>query len=93
MWLVLGIFAIVTTFINLFKYKSGKDYKLFMAMGLSFTALTIVTLFSDLSSNVITEDWTSLMDVMPTMASFLWILTMISIGLNIAPMLLEYRKS
>lgn len=40
MWLILGIIAIVATFINLYMYKAVKDYKLAIAMGLSFTALT-----------------------------------------------------
>ncbi len=26
MWLILGVIAIVATFINLFMYKTGKDY-------------------------------------------------------------------
>ncbi|MFT9599793.1 hypothetical protein [Mesobacillus sp.] len=41
MWVILGVIAIVATFINLYMYKAGKDYKLAMAMGLSFTALTL----------------------------------------------------
>ncbi len=28
MWLILGLIAIVATFINLFMYTTGKDYKL-----------------------------------------------------------------
>lgn len=38
MWIILGIIAIIATFINLYKYGTGKDYKLAMAVGLSFTA-------------------------------------------------------
>ena len=41
MWVILGLIAIVATFINLYMYGTGKDYKLAMAMGLSFTALTL----------------------------------------------------
>lgn len=93
MWLVLGIFAIGTTFLNLFNYKLGRDYKLFMAMALSFTALTTVAILRDMSSIVIREDWTALMDTMPTLSCALVILTMISIALNITPLLLENRKS
>ena len=93
MWFILGIFAVVTTFLNLFKYKTGKDYEIFMAMGLSFTALTVATMLKDMASIVVEEDWIALMDVMPTMASALWILTMISIALNITPLLLVKGKS
>ena len=93
MWFILGILAIGTTFLNLFKYKTGKDYKIFMAMGLSFTALTVAIILKDMASLVVEENWIALMDVMPTMASALWILTVISIALNITPLLLEKRKS
>ena len=41
MWLILGLIAIVITFINLYMYATGKDYKIAMAMGLSFTALIL----------------------------------------------------
>ena len=34
MWIILGVIAIAATFINLYMYKSGKDYKLAMAIGL-----------------------------------------------------------
>lgn len=42
MFLVMGMFAIIATFLNLYLYKIGKEYKLAMAMGLSFTSLTLV---------------------------------------------------
>ncbi|MFJ7667637.1 hypothetical protein ACIQXI_11030 [Lysinibacillus sp. NPDC097195] len=41
MWILLGLAAIVATLINLYIYIAGKDYKLAMALGLSFTALTL----------------------------------------------------
>ncbi|WP_180957782.1 hypothetical protein [Lysinibacillus fusiformis] len=46
MWIILGIIAIVTTLINLYIYVAGKDYKLAMAIGLSFTALTLCSEYS-----------------------------------------------
>lgn len=49
MWVTLGLIAIVITFINLYMYAAGKDYKLAMAMALSFTALTICAAFSNLN--------------------------------------------
>lgn len=41
MWLILGIIAIVAAFINLYMYKTGKDYKIAMTIGFSFTALIL----------------------------------------------------
>jgi hypothetical protein len=46
MWVVLGVIVIAATFINFYMYKAGKDYKLAMAMGLLFTALTLCADYS-----------------------------------------------
>ncbi|MGD6842639.1 hypothetical protein ACQCVH_08955 [Bacillus infantis] len=92
MWLILGVVAIAATFINLYMYKTGKDYKLAMTMGLSFTALTLCAEYSSVSNWVRSEDWPALMDVVPAMEKALWFLTIVSILLNIAPMLLELKK-
>ena len=92
MFLILGIIAIVATVLNLYLYKVGKDYKLAMAMGLSFTALTLVSGYSMISGWVKVKDWAALLDVVPTMTTVLWGLTIVSILLNIIPILLEQKK-
>ena len=91
MWLLFGLIAIVATFLNLMLYTAGKDYKLVMAMGLSFTALTLCSEYSLVSQWVKVEDWSALMDVVPGMERALWFLTIVSILLNIAPILLELK--
>ena len=91
MWIIFGVIAIVTTFINLYLYKAGKDYKLAMAIGLSFTALTLCSEYSLVSEWVTAEDWSALLDVVPGMERALWFLTIVSILLNIAPILLERK--
>lgn len=73
-------------------YGTGKDYKLAMAMGLSFTALTLAADNSMVSNWVKAEDWSALLDVVPTMAIAFWVLTIISILLNITPILLELKN-
>ena len=92
MWVIFGLIAIVVTFINLYMYATGKDYKLAMAMGLSFTALTLCADYSLASQWVKAEDWAALMDVVPSMERALWFLTIVSILLNIAPVLLELKN-
>lgn len=92
MWLLFGLIAIVATFINLYLYTTGKDYKLAMAMGLSFTALTLCSEYSLVSSWVKVEDWAALEDVVPGMERALWFLTIVSILLNIVPILLELKN-
>ncbi|WKA52720.1 hypothetical protein QWY22_09240 [Planococcus liqunii] len=89
MWFIFGLIAIAATCLNLYLYAIGKDYKMAMAMGLAFTTLTVVADYSMVSNWVKAEDWSALMDVVPIMASALWVLTIISILLNIAPVLLE----
>ncbi len=92
MWIILGVIALVATIINLYMYGTGKDYKLAMAMGLSFTALTLVAEYRMVSDWVKVEDWSALLDVVPTMEIALWTLTIISILLNITPILLELKN-
>lgn len=92
MWFIFGIIAIVATFINLYMYKTGKDYKLAMAMGVSFTALTLCSEYSLVSRWVKVEDWAALEDVVPGMERALWFLTIVSILLNVAPILLELKN-
>lgn len=92
MWFIFGLVAIAATCINLFMYAIGKDYKLAMAVGLSFTALTVVADYSMVSSWVKAEDWSALLDVVPIMSAALWVLTILSILLNITPILLELKS-
>ena len=92
MWILLGIIAIIATFINLYMYKVGKDYKLAMAIGLSFTALTLCSEYTLVSRWVKLNDWMALSDVVPSMEIALWGLTIISIVLNIIPILLEIKN-
>ncbi|MFF2754453.1 hypothetical protein ACFVR1_12000 [Psychrobacillus sp. NPDC058041] len=92
MWAILGVIAIVVTVINLSLYAAGKDYKLAMAMALSFTALTICADYSYLTRWVKVEDWAALSDVIPGMAKAFWFLTIVSILLNIAPIFLERKR-
>ncbi|MGN4123437.1 hypothetical protein ACMGD3_00070 [Lysinibacillus sphaericus] len=91
MWLIFGLITIVVTFINLYMYSTGKDYKLAMAMGLSFTALTHCAEYSLILEWVKVENWPALWEV-PNFERVLWFLTIVSILLNIAPILLELKN-
>lgn len=93
MWFLFGLIAIAATCLNLYLYAAGKDHKLAMAMGLSFTALTLAADYSMVADWARAEDWPALSDVVPIMAIALWVFTIISIVLNISPMLLEFKSS
>lgn len=92
MWIIFGLIAAAATFVNLYLYQKGKEYKFAMAMGLSFTAAALWAEYSVVSKWVEKEDWSALLDVVPTMVTLLSVLTLISIVLNIAPMLLELKN-
>lgn len=93
MWILIGVIAIVATFINLFMYITGKDYKLAMAMGLSFTALTLCAEYTLITNWVEVKDWAAIEDVVPSMEKALWFLTIVSILLNITPIFLEKKRN
>ncbi|MFN3367621.1 MAG: hypothetical protein ACK411_14625 [Exiguobacterium mexicanum] len=92
MWMVLGVLAIGATLFNLYTFSIGKDYKLPMALALSLTALTVCADYSHLSVWVEAEDWSALADVIPGMGRAWWVLTSISILLNMLPNFLEHSR-
>ncbi|WP_232939518.1 hypothetical protein [Exiguobacterium aurantiacum] len=92
MWMVLGLLAIGATLVNLYTFSVGKDYKLPMAIALSLTALTVCADYSHLSVWVEAEDWSALADVIPGMGRAWWVLTIISILLNMLPIFLERTR-
>lgn len=91
-WMVLGVLAIGATLFNLYMFSIGKDYKLPMALALSLTALTVCADYSYLSVWVEAEDWSALADVIPGMGRAWWVLTSISILLNMLPIFLERTR-
>ncbi|KIL43240.1 hypothetical protein [Jeotgalibacillus campisalis] len=91
MWIIFGIIAIIATLTNIFLFSRGKEYKLAMALGLSFTALTLCAEYSLVSNWVEVEDMGALLDVVPTVEKALWFLTIASILLNIIPIFLERK--
>ena len=82
MWIILGLSAIVTATLNLLFWSRGKDSKIFRFLSLSLTALTVCAIYSMDAQWVLKEDWSALMDVVPTMSRYLWGLVSASIALN-----------
>lgn len=92
MWILFGVLALVATCFNFYLYVKGKDYQIAMALGLSFTALTVCAAYTLVSDWVKAEDWTALMDVVPSMEIALWVLTVLAIAMNLAPVFLEAKR-
>ena len=92
MWFIFGFISIIATIVNVYQFSKNKDYKLAMAVALATTSLTVLTLYNDVANLLIVEDWTSLLDVVPTMSSSLKFLVGTSILLNFAPLITDLIK-
>ena len=82
MWLLFGAIAIVTAILNIAWTARGKDPRWFRFASLSFTALTLCAFYSQSAQWVLHEDWSALMDVVPTMSRWLWVCAIASILIN-----------
>jgi putative flippase GtrA len=93
MWFILGLTSIGLTITNLVLYKMGKDYKLAMALALSFTALTVNSFYSILEQFVFSRDMSALEDIVPFVNRPMFVLIGISIVLNLLPIFIEYLRN
>lgn len=82
MWAVFGIAAVITAILNVGWTLRNRDAKWFRFLSLSLTALTLCAFYQADAQWVLHEDWSALMDVVPTMSKALWVLTIGSILLN-----------
>ena len=70
MWLIFGIGAIVFALLNVIAAIKKKNAERYRFLSLSLTALTVCAFYFDGASSVIKEDWSGLMDIMPTRYRF-----------------------
>ena len=94
MFMFFGIVAILFAVCNWYLFFTNrKQYKRFMFLSLSFTALTLCAFYSDAARMVISKDMAGLEDVVVTIHKSLWYLTIASIIINGIPLVAEkYRK-
>lgn len=82
LWLLFGIAAIMTAILNVIWTLRHREAKWFRFFSLSFTALTVCSFYARAAYWVLAEDWSALMDVLPTTANMLWFLTVTSVAMN-----------
>lgn len=92
MWLIFGLAAIISAVCNLAFFLRKKDSSLFLFLSLSFTALTLCSLYGMDAAWVLRGDWSALEDVTPTMSQICWFLTFGSIILNGIPLLRKENR-
>ena len=94
MWILFGMGAIIFAVLNLIWVFQGrnKTVKWFRFISMALTALTLCAFYSDSASRVVAEDWSGLMDVVPTMSTALWFCTIASIAINSVSLLTEKNQ-
>lgn len=83
MWIFCGIASVVFTGLHGYAASSGKIMAKAMAFGaFTFTALTLLSEYAMVASWVQAEDWSALLDVVPSMLPLLIAYTVILVGAN-----------
>ena len=82
MWLLFGIAAIITAILNVVWTLRDRETKWFRFVSVSCTALTLCAFLSQANEWVLIEDWSALMDVLPSTSKAMWVLTIASVAIN-----------
>ena len=82
MWLFFGITAIITAILNVIWTLRHREAKWFRFLSLSLTVFTVCSFYAQAAHWVLAEDWSALMDVLPTTSNMLWSLTVTSVAMN-----------
>lgn len=82
MWILFGVSAVVTTFLNVARTLMGKNAEWLRFISVSLTALTLCAFYSMNSAWVLTGDVSALEDVVPDLSIMLWVFTAASILVN-----------
>lgn len=90
MWLIFGAGAIITAILNIMNFKNLSD--LFRFLSLAFTSLTVCAFYADGAVRVVREDWSGIMDTIPTISKALWICVALSILINSISLIKSHRK-
>lgn len=82
MWIIFGVSAVILGLMNLNYSLSNKPNKWLGFASLSLTAMTIMAFYQDAANRVIVEDWSGLMDILPSTSTMLWLCLIASILIN-----------
>lgn len=83
MWIITGIISMITVILALLLAMNRNDKKFYMSMvSITFLALTLLLEYKQIYGWVMKEDWSALMDVVPSMFGILCGYTIIVLLLN-----------
>lgn len=93
MWIISGVLSIVFTILNyLFTIKKNPSAQWASIYALSFTSLTLLALYGLVLDWVNKEDWSALIDVVPSMLTFITGYVIIMIFANVLAFVLRNRS-
>lgn len=81
-WLLFGIAAIITAILNVAWTLRHREAKWFRFFSLAFTVFTLCAFYAQAAHWALIEDWSALMDVLPSTSKILWFLTVASVVMN-----------
>lgn len=81
-WFFFGMTAIMTAILNVIWTLRNREAKWFRFCSLSFTVFTVCSFYAEAAHWILVEDWSALMDVVPTTSNILWFLTVVSVAIN-----------
>lgn len=83
-WLVLGVLAFITAFVNLYLLFRGKrnSWPWLVFLSLSLGLLTLVAQIQMINSWVAKNDWAAMLDVVPTLSTSSLIAVLAGLFLN-----------
>ena len=82
MWTFFGITAIISAILNVIWTLRLREAKWFRFLSMTLTVFTVCSFYAQAARWVLAEDWSALMDVLPTASNILWSLTITSVAIN-----------
>lgn len=92
MWIFLGLGALVFAILNVVSSFKNKEAKWYRFISLSLTALSVCSTYYAEARRVAEEDWSGLMDIMPSMSKALWVCVILSILINAISLFRENKN-
>lgn len=94
LWFALGMLAFVCAGVNLILGSLGKkkSWLVLLVISLSLASLSLVCALFAINAWVLAEDWSALMDVVPSMSKVCAGAVMVGLGLNVMVIVQNMRK-
>ena len=83
MWLLFGGLAVLAAVLNVIWWFRRKNGSLWAGLSLSCTACALCAFYGDIAGRVNAGDWVGIEDIVPALSPALWVLTAVSVAVNL----------